>query len=59
MNTPDLDIPHPYLHLRRFTLAPLAEIAPALIHPVSGKTIAELLSVCPDELEVRKTEHRL
>ena len=38
-----LTLPHPRLHLRRFALAPLAEIAPELRHPVSGKTIEDLL----------------
>ena len=49
-----LTIPHPQLHLRRFTLLPLAELAPNLQHPVLGKTVTELLAVCPDELEVRE-----
>ncbi|WP_162052720.1 2-amino-4-hydroxy-6-hydroxymethyldihydropteridine diphosphokinase [Pontibacter pamirensis] len=48
-----LTIPHPQLHLRRFTLLPLAEIAPQLVHPVLGKTVKDLLEVCPDMLEVR------
>jgi 2-amino-4-hydroxy-6-hydroxymethyldihydropteridine diphosphokinase len=39
-----LTLPHPRLHLRRFALAPLAEIAPELRHPVSGKTIEDLLA---------------
>jgi len=39
-----LTIPHPLLHLRRFVLEPLTEIAPDLIHPVFGKTIQLLLS---------------
>ena len=34
-----LQIPHPYLHLRRFILEPLNEIAPTLQHPVVNKTI--------------------
>jgi 2-amino-4-hydroxy-6-hydroxymethyldihydropteridine diphosphokinase len=38
-----LTLPHPRLHLRGFALAPLAEIAPELRHPVSGKTIQLLL----------------
>src|SRR5690606_41134549 len=32
-----LQVPHPYLHLRRFTLLPLCEVAPQYIHPVIGK----------------------
>jgi len=38
-----LTLPHPRLHLRRFALAPLAEIAPELRHPILGETIRELL----------------
>jgi 2-amino-4-hydroxy-6-hydroxymethyldihydropteridine diphosphokinase len=38
-----LTLPHPRLHLRGFALAPLAEIAPELRHPILGKTIRELL----------------
>ena len=41
--TPELTIPHPRLVQRAFVLIPLAEIAPALIHPVNKKTINELL----------------
>jgi 2-amino-4-hydroxy-6-hydroxymethyldihydropteridine diphosphokinase len=40
-----LRVPHPRLHLRRFVLIPLAEIAPGWVHPVSLKTIAELLKI--------------
>jgi 2-amino-4-hydroxy-6-hydroxymethyldihydropteridine diphosphokinase len=49
---PELTIPHPQLHLRRFTLLPLAEILPDLQHPTLHKSIAELLEECPDQLPV-------
>lgn len=50
---PGLSVPHPRLHERRFVLAPLAEIAPGVVHPVLGLTIAELLDGCPDRSGVR------
>jgi 2-amino-4-hydroxy-6-hydroxymethyldihydropteridine diphosphokinase len=42
LNQPDLVIPHPHLSERAFTLVPLAELAPILLHPVLGKSMAEL-----------------
>jgi len=44
---PDLLLPHPRLHERRFVLAPLADIAPVFIHPVNGRSISELLASLP------------
>lgn len=54
MNTPSLIIPHPYLHLRKFTLVPLVEIAPDFMHPLIGKDSKTLLLELKDELEVKK-----
>jgi 2-amino-4-hydroxy-6-hydroxymethyldihydropteridine diphosphokinase len=53
IDEPGLTVPHPRLHERRFVLAPLAEIAPSLVHPALGLTIAALLERCPDPSLVR------
>ena len=53
---PDLVIPHPEMHLRRFVLAPLAEIAPNLLHPVFNQTIQTLLKRLEDDKSVVKAE---
>ncbi len=50
----NLAVPHPYLHLRKFTLIPLCEIAGDYIHPVLQKTNDELLAVNIDPLSVKK-----
>ena len=54
MEQPILRLPHPALPQRRFALTPLAEIAPALIHPVLQKNIQELLAECTDDSDVQK-----
>ena len=53
INTPTLTIPHPFLHERRFVLAPLAEIASGRIHPVFNKSVSELLAACTDKSEIK------
>jgi 2-amino-4-hydroxy-6-hydroxymethyldihydropteridine diphosphokinase len=47
LSTPNLTLPHPALHQRRFVLAPLAEIAPTLQHPTLHRSIADLLTDLP------------
>ena len=42
--TPELTIPHPHMHERRFVMGPLAEIAPDAWHPVVRKTAGEILT---------------
>ncbi len=56
INKPDLVIPHPYLHVRKFTLMPLNEIAPNLIHPELSKSVSQLLHDLDDNLSVEKVE---
>jgi 2-amino-4-hydroxy-6-hydroxymethyldihydropteridine diphosphokinase len=43
MTTPELTLPHPEMHTRRFVLEPLAAIAPEWTHPVLQRTVQELL----------------
>lgn len=48
-NSPSLILPHPRAHQREFVLRPLAELAPDLVLPGQGKTMAELLAeLAPD-----------
>lgn len=54
ITAPELTIPHPAMHQRRFVLEPLAEIAPELLHPVFKKTVRELRDALPEGQAVRK-----
>lgn len=49
-----LTIPHPAIQDRRFVLVPLNELSPAFVHPLSNKTIQDLLLECPDKLDVKR-----
>lgn len=47
-----LKIPHPEMANRKFVLLPLAELAPAFLHPLSGTSVSSLLATTPDKKKV-------
>lgn len=49
IRTPHLEVPHPRMHKRAFVLQPICDINPAIVHPVFGVTVAELLGRIEDE----------
>ena len=54
INDKILTVPHPMMHLRRFVMAPVADLAPDLMHPVLGKTMLELYREIPPDGQVIK-----
>ena len=54
MDTEFLILPHPRLHLRKFVLCPLAEIAPNFVHKILNLEIADILANCEDTSEVKR-----
>ncbi len=50
--SPELQIPHLYLHRRAFVLWPLADIAPGFVHPAYNKTIMQLIDENEDNGEI-------
>jgi 2-amino-4-hydroxy-6-hydroxymethyldihydropteridine diphosphokinase len=56
IDTPELQVPHPRMHLRRFVLVPLAEIAPNLKHPSWKGTATDLLAKTTNSSVVHKFE---
>ena len=53
IRTARLEIPHPRMAERRFVLAPLADLAPDLRHPVTHRTVREMLDAAPSRKRVR------
>lgn len=54
IDTPDLQVPHPRMQLRRFVLEPLCELMPEYLHPTLRKTLVQLSQTCPDQGIVKK-----
>jgi 2-amino-4-hydroxy-6-hydroxymethyldihydropteridine diphosphokinase len=54
IDEPDLKVPHPEMHKRRFTLEPLAELVPEFEHPLIKKNILQLKNELIDNLVVKK-----
>ena len=55
INTEELTVPHPKMHLRRFVLSPVCEISPDLYHPVLSEKVSILLDKCNDNSVVIKS----
>lgn len=55
--TPQLTVPHPRLHLRRFILLPLSDLAPELIPPGMNHPVSRLLRDCKDQAQVMQVGH--
>jgi 2-amino-4-hydroxy-6-hydroxymethyldihydropteridine diphosphokinase len=54
IDTPELQVPHPRMHLRRFVLVPLAELAPALKHAAWNGNVRDVLAQTPDRSAVNR-----
>jgi 2-amino-4-hydroxy-6-hydroxymethyldihydropteridine diphosphokinase len=55
INAPDFIVPHPELHRRRFVMEPLFEIAPYVIHPAFGISVAGLMQRLDDNSRVERS----
>jgi 2-amino-4-hydroxy-6-hydroxymethyldihydropteridine diphosphokinase len=53
IHTPDLEVPHPRMLERRFVLEPLAELAPDLRHPATGRSMRESIAAVMDQVVKR------
>jgi 2-amino-4-hydroxy-6-hydroxymethyldihydropteridine diphosphokinase len=54
VNKKTITVPHPRLHLRKFVLQPLSQIAPHWVHPILGKSTLELLADCTDHSKTKR-----
>ena len=52
LDEPELTLPHPRMHLRRFVLVPLLDLAPEARHPVQGRSVREMLARLGDDRTV-------
>jgi 2-amino-4-hydroxy-6-hydroxymethyldihydropteridine diphosphokinase len=52
-------VPHPELDKRKFVLVPFCEIAPDVVHPISGLTVEEMARACNDQGRVVRTAHKI
>ena len=57
IDTPGLQVPHPRWSLRRFVLAPLAEVRPERVLPGTDRNVAGILAALESKEDVRKTSH--
>jgi 2-amino-4-hydroxy-6-hydroxymethyldihydropteridine diphosphokinase len=55
----EVTVPHPEMEKRKFVLIPLKEIAPDLVHPISGMTMEELAAACKDAGRVVQSYHKI
>lgn len=56
VNSKNLIIPHPRLHLRKFVLTPMLDLAPDFIHPILNKSIRQLEIECDDYDQPKKID---
>lgn len=59
INTPELTIPHPKMHERKFVLKPLSDFVPQLYHPILQKDTRNLLQECRDKSPLKRLDFKL